>query len=81
MKREAIDSEELAFARAMSSNSSDMTPRLVYARWLEERGDPRGTSIRQHITPDDSKSQSELKAVYANAYERWKEVLGMDGTP
>ena len=79
MKRAAINSEELAFARAMSSNPSDMTPRLVYARWLEERGDPRGTSIRQHITPDDSKSESELKAVYANAYERWKEVLGMDG--
>src|SRR5690242_9635328 len=35
-----------AFLRAILEDSENDTPRLVYADWLEERGDPRGEFIR-----------------------------------
>jgi uncharacterized protein (TIGR02996 family) len=38
--------EEAAFLRAIYADQSDSAPRLVYADWLDERGDPRGTVIR-----------------------------------
>jgi uncharacterized protein (TIGR02996 family) len=51
-----MDNDE-AFLRAIADNSADDTPRLVYADWLEERGDPRAAFLRvQHAltgqTPD-----------------------------
>ncbi|HEY7426081.1 MAG TPA: TIGR02996 domain-containing protein [Gemmataceae bacterium] len=35
-----------AFLQAILANPEDDTPRLVYADWLDERGDPRGEFIR-----------------------------------
>jgi uncharacterized protein (TIGR02996 family) len=35
-----------AFLRAILESPEDDTPRLVYADWLEEQGDPRGEFIR-----------------------------------
>jgi uncharacterized protein (TIGR02996 family) len=35
-----------AFLQAIIENPEDDAPRLVYADWLEERGDPRGEFIR-----------------------------------
>ena len=35
-----------AFLQAIRESPDDDTPRLVYADWLEERGDPRGEFIR-----------------------------------
>jgi uncharacterized protein (TIGR02996 family) len=35
-----------AFLQAILEDPDDDTPRLVYADWLEERGDPRGEFIR-----------------------------------
>jgi uncharacterized protein (TIGR02996 family) len=35
-----------AFLRAIQSDPDDDTNRLVYADWLEERGDPRGEYLR-----------------------------------
>src|SRR5579884_4103642 len=37
---------ENAFLQAILENPADDTARLVYADWLEERGDPRGEFIR-----------------------------------
>lgn len=34
--------EEEAFLRAITANPADEATRLVYADWLEERGDPLG---------------------------------------
>lgn len=34
------------FLRAIIENPNDDTPRLIYADWLDERGDPRGEFIR-----------------------------------
>jgi uncharacterized protein (TIGR02996 family) len=49
---------DAAFLQAIVEDPDDDTPRLVYADWLEERGDPRGEFIRaqvqMHRTPADS---------------------------
>jgi uncharacterized protein (TIGR02996 family) len=47
-----------AFLQAIIENPDDDAPRLVYADWLEERGDPRGEFIRvqcrlARLTPAD----------------------------
>lgn len=39
-------SEMLAFLRAIKENPEDDAPRLIFADWLEKRGDPRGEFIR-----------------------------------
>jgi uncharacterized protein (TIGR02996 family) len=39
-------SDEQAFIRGLCANAEDETLRLVYADWLEERGDPRGEFLR-----------------------------------
>lgn len=39
---------EDALLQAMMENPGDDTPRLVYADWLEERGDPRSRAVRKH---------------------------------
>jgi uncharacterized protein (TIGR02996 family) len=40
---------ESGFLRAILDNPADDTPRLVYADWLEERGDPRGEYLRLDV--------------------------------
>jgi uncharacterized protein (TIGR02996 family) len=39
-------SDEGSFLRAAHASPADSAPRLVYADWLDERGDPRGELIR-----------------------------------
>src|SRR5262249_2653590 len=39
---------EVAFLEAIRAHPEDDDPRLVYADWLEEQGDPRGDFIRAH---------------------------------
>lgn len=43
-------------------------PRLAYARWLDERGDPRGEFIRASCTPGGEARAAELLALHG---ERW----------
>lgn len=43
-----------AFLQAILAAPDDDTPRLVYADWLEERGDPRGEFIRVQIALADT---------------------------
>jgi uncharacterized protein (TIGR02996 family) len=38
--------EDEAFIRAVVDSPGDDTPRLVYADWLDDRGDPRGPYLR-----------------------------------
>jgi uncharacterized protein (TIGR02996 family) len=42
-------SDEQSFLQAILANPDDDTLRLIYADWLEERGDPRGEFIRVQI--------------------------------
>lgn len=44
-----MTSDDEAFIRAIVAAPGDDAPRLVYADWLEERGDPRGTYLRAEI--------------------------------
>jgi uncharacterized protein (TIGR02996 family) len=43
---EAVDPAEEAFLEGIRANPADNTARLVYADWLEERGDPRAEYLR-----------------------------------
>lgn len=44
-------SDESAFLCEMQANPEVSTPRLVYADWLEEQGDPRGDTFFTHCKP------------------------------
>lgn len=46
-------SDEQAFLRAVFANPAETALRLVYADWLEERGDPRGAYLRLLCTAAD----------------------------
>jgi uncharacterized protein (TIGR02996 family) len=53
-----VGPEEGAFIRAAVDTPEDSAPRLIYADWLDERGDPRGTMIRiaeraRHLTSEE----------------------------
>ena len=39
-------SEEAAFVAALAANPTDKTAALVFADWLDDRGDPRGPMLR-----------------------------------
>ena len=52
-------SEEAAFVAALAANPTDKTAALVFADWLDDRGDPRGPMLR-----DD-----EVRAWMAPKYE------------
>src|SRR5262245_6472059 len=65
-----------SFLRAITESPADDAPRLVYADWLEERGDPRGTFIRVQCAlaalpaddarrPDLEESERRLSAAHA----------------
>lgn len=53
------------FLQAIIEAPDDDAPRLIYADWLEDRGDPRGTFIRVQCMlatlPDDHPSRPELE--------------------
>src|SRR5947199_5750750 len=46
MPRLAASTMEDAFLQPILDNPDDDLPRLVFADWLEEQGNPRGTFIR-----------------------------------
>jgi uncharacterized protein (TIGR02996 family) len=41
--------DDEAFIRQIVDNPGDDTPRLVYADWLDENGDPRGVYLRAEV--------------------------------
>ncbi len=54
-----MDAEESVFLVAIEQNPEDETTRLVFADWLEERGDPRASWVRdpeiwEFMRPDAS---------------------------
>jgi uncharacterized protein (TIGR02996 family) len=55
--------DEEPFIRAIVDSPGDETPRLVYADWLEERGDPRGAYLRAEHAWARSRKPSPLKKV------------------
>lgn len=59
--------DSAAFHRLIAAAPDDDAPRLVYADWLEERGDPRGTFVRVQCAlarlPADHPRRRELEQV------------------
>jgi len=62
--------DETAFLEAMQEHPEDISLRLVFADWLEERGDPRGELVRllhkltQSVkVPDRSKLEDRLRSL------------------
>jgi uncharacterized protein (TIGR02996 family) len=58
--------EDDAFIRAVFLNPEDLITRLVYADWLDERGDPRGEYLRVQatlvsLTVDDGRAADLLR--------------------
>jgi uncharacterized protein (TIGR02996 family) len=76
-------SSDEGFLRAIQDDPGDDSVRLIYADWLDERGDPRGEFIRvqcrlAHLSPDDEarpgllERERELLEKHA---EKWLEPL------
>src|SRR5262245_35031525 len=68
--------DEAALLQAMQENPEDTSLRLVFADWLEERGDPRGELIRLLHTltqsievPDRSKLEARLRSLVSTAVQ------------
>src|SRR5262245_15136360 len=71
-----VDEEDAAFLAAVLSDPDDTATRLVYADWLEERGDLRGEFLRVLVQID--RPAAPAPAVKApRAYDRLRELQGL----
>jgi uncharacterized protein (TIGR02996 family) len=76
--------EELAFLRAIHASHADLLPRLVYADWLDERGDPRAEFLRlearaAQLTPEHEDAQAvrrRLVELRAHLPPAWFALIG-----
>lgn len=75
--------EERAFLAAIAAAPDDDAPRLMYADWLMERGDPRGEFIRYQVTaaglPAGDPRRKQLTraadAIFLPHREEWQAAL------
>ena len=44
-----MTADDEAFVRRIVDSPGDDLPRLIYADWLDDRGDPRGTYLRAEV--------------------------------
>ena len=78
---------EASFLADIRDHPDDDTPRLIYADWLEERGDPRGEFLRlevrlRSLPEDDPRGESirhRLRELRDGINEDWLALL--DRTP
>jgi uncharacterized protein (TIGR02996 family) len=56
--------DDESFIRAIVDSPGDEAPRLVYADWLEERGDPRGPYLRAERDWAKDRKPAELKKLH-----------------
>ncbi|MBN9518001.1 TIGR02996 domain-containing protein [bacterium] len=71
-------SDEAAFLRAVRAEPSARTPRLVYADWLDDRGDPRAGFIRHEearppagTDPDATAEWERVRAEQLRRVKHW----------
>src|SRR5215203_6135464 len=66
--------QQAAFLAAIRDDLDDDTPRLVFADWLEEHGDPRGAFIRAQCllyrTQEDDPAEAELRRCVDELFDR-----------
>lgn len=75
--------DQAAFQEAIVARPDDDTPRLIYADWLEERGDPRGAFVRaqcalERLSADDPRRpalEDEADDLLAAHGEEWAAPL------
>lgn len=81
--------EEGAFLRAVHAAPEDSAPRLVYADWLDERGDTRAEMIRFAVRAR-SLNPLQVPALFAANFdmlknalgnELWNQIMGHDKLP
>lgn len=82
-------SEEAGFLHAIKTRPGDRTARLVYADWLDERGDPRGDFVRLHLAlgaaaPDHAErvaGEHELSQLRKECDASWLAVVEPERAP
>jgi uncharacterized protein (TIGR02996 family) len=67
-----VVTDDEAFIRRVVDSPGDDLPRLVYADWLDERGDPRGSYLRAEIQWSNaiSKDATRQPAALASAFDK-----------
>jgi uncharacterized protein (TIGR02996 family) len=78
MPNPTFTAEDKAFLRAILDNPTDTTARLVYADWLDDRSDPRGTYLRVEA---DLRAQNDSNGERAVALREWLASLKRDIDP
>jgi uncharacterized protein (TIGR02996 family) len=63
--------DDTTFVNAIVAHPDDRTPRLIYADWLDERGDPRAEFVRLQVRLGEIGRPS---AEYARVFDRLKEL-------
>lgn len=71
--RVASSPDELAFLARIAAQPADDVARLIYADWLEERGDPRGQVLRSCTEACKTNATSSLKG----AARAWADLTGL----
>jgi uncharacterized protein (TIGR02996 family) len=66
--------DDSAFIRAIVARPDDDTVRLVYADWLEERGDPRGEFLRLEAALARSRDARQISAGQTRLQALRKEI-------
>lgn len=67
-------SDHAAFRAAVAAAPDDDLPRLIYADWLDERGDVRGEFIRLQV----AEARGEVTPAQVARTQRWARKLGRD---
>jgi uncharacterized protein (TIGR02996 family) len=75
--------DQAAFLEAIAARPDDDSPRLIFADWLEERGDPRGTFVRlqctlERLPSDDPRRpalEDEADRLLAAHQDEWAALL------
>ncbi len=71
-KRAGAPANEAELLAAIYAQPDDDAPRLVYADWLQERGDPRGEFIALQLQPDkDAAMAKRERALLKPNAKRW----------
>jgi uncharacterized protein (TIGR02996 family) len=78
--------DEAGFLNAIRDNPDDDTARLVYADWLEERGDIRGEYLRleyqlSQIPLRLAQLREQIDPAWLRAVTKWHKVVLLDFVP
>jgi uncharacterized protein (TIGR02996 family) len=72
--------DDTAFIRAIQADPHDDAPRLIYADWLEEHGDPRSEFVRTLVAraaePSKRKHQTRLRTLRKQFDPLWLAAIG-----